>query len=143
MRGCLVLLVACSLVACDNQGGSGTAPAPDTSRSAPPADASGWVGAWRSNPCGQRPYTRDLELKPKGVAVAHDRVSPCPPDVACVWSGIISYEGTWELKQERVRLKLERKTYPNMKAAPLPTELSWSGGPVGEEAGVRCTYRAK
>ena len=114
-----------------------------TASAAPPADASGWVGNWTSNPCGERRYVRVVELRPKGVAVVHDRVSPCPPDVACVWSGIISYEGTWELKEGRTLLKLERKTYPNMKAAPLPTELSWSGGPVGEEGGVRCPYRAQ
>ena len=120
-----------------------TASTTPTATAAPPADASGWVGNWRSPPCGKRPYTRDLELKPKGVAVVHDRVSPCPPDVACVWSGIITYEGTWTLQDGRVELKLERKTYPNMKAAPLPTGLSWSGGPVSEEAGVRCTYRTQ
>jgi hypothetical protein len=152
-RSCLAMALVLLTGGCprdDRPGGSdgagssrqATATAP-TASAAPPADASGWVGTWASSPCGERPYVRVVELRPKGVAAVHDRVSPCPPKVACVWSGIISYEGTWELKQGRVQLKLERKTYPNMKAAPLPTELSWSGSPVGVEAGVRCSYGAE
>ena len=71
----------------------------------------------------------------------NDRVSPCPPKVACVWSGIISFEGTWTLTGQRVTLKLRRTTYPNMKTAPLPDALVWSTSLVAIESGERCSFR--
>jgi hypothetical protein len=77
------------------------------------------------------------------VARGQDLVSPCPANVACVWSGIIPFEGTWKLEGDRVTLELRETAYETMKHPALPTELTWAGAPVGVESGVPCTYRAR
>lgn len=123
------------------KGGADNSSSMSTGSNPVPTHAVGWLGYWRGGACGKRKYARDLELRAEGVVRVHDRVSPCPPKVACVWSGIISFEGTWTLTGQRVTLKLRRITYPNMKIAPLPDALMWSTSLVAIESGVRCSYR--
>lgn len=124
-----------------------TAPPTATSTALPTAtarpEAGTWVGTWISAGCGERKYPRVLELAADGTARGRDEVSPCPPKVACVWSGIIPFEGTWEGEGDRVTLTLRETAYQNMKHPPLPTELTWAGAPVGVESGETCPYRPR
>jgi hypothetical protein len=129
---------------------TGQSPAPSTASPTtepdigpPPSGEAGWIGEWISPRCGDRKYSRILKLEKGGVARGSDFVSPCPENVACVWSGIIPFEGSWKLEGDRVTLELRETAYETMKHPPLPTELTWAGAPVGVESGVQCPYRAR
>ena len=56
-----------------------------------------------------------------GVLDVEDRVSPCPEGAVCVWSGIETAQGSWELTSVGVYLKLssEGGTLPH----PAPQRL--------------------
>lgn len=54
------------------------------------------LGAWQSERCGERGWVRALALEADGTWEGRDLVSPCPPDVTCIWSGIVEHEGTWQ-----------------------------------------------
>jgi hypothetical protein len=53
------------------------------------------VGTWSSPSCGDRGYERRLTLKEDKTFRSEERVSPCPPKVQCVWSGILFWQGTF------------------------------------------------
>lgn len=117
-------------------------PSPPPTAGAPaPKDEWGWAGRWINDKCGKREYRRVIELMSGGTVRGEDLVSPCPPNVACVWSGIVPFEGTWKLVGSKVVLELKKTAYETMDLPPLPTELTWSGAPSAEENGVRCHYR--
>jgi len=72
---------------------------------APAADASATlVGLWWSGACADRSYPRELELSSDHSFVARDLVSPCPPAVTCVWSGIVTWSGSWSTTEQGVAL---------------------------------------
>lgn len=77
------------------------APVADAPTPAPPTSI---VGTWSSASCGERSYARELVFVDGGSYVRLDRVSPCPPDSLCVWSGIVHFTGGWRLEGDRVRL---------------------------------------
>lgn len=116
----------------------GTGAAPTLSPSAkPPAPADKLEGTWRSDACGARKYRRVLKLEAGGAFEATDLVSPCPPQVACVWSGIVDRKGKWKLEGAAVRLTVEGE---DPKAgSPLATPLGWAGGLLTEGDGA-CPY---
>jgi hypothetical protein len=118
------------------------APAPNTSATASPplAPAATVAGTWISPSCGARTYERRLVLDPAGTFTAEDRVSPCPPNVACVWSGIVYARGTYTVTSGRIQLTTEGSRPP---AKPLPATLvidPATGAPAEVEDGLRCVY---
>lgn len=115
--------------------GSPASPAPP----AAPA-AADLAGTWSSPSCGARTFERVLELRGDGTFTAHDRVSPCPPGARCVWSGIVTREGTWSVAGDRLALAVTKEgTGP--KTVVLPTSLAIDGrAPVEEADGTRCVY---
>ena len=71
--------------------------------------ASPWyvVGHWVSPSCGERSYPRVIQLDSNGRFAAQDLVAPCPKDVVCFWSGIIFYQGAYQVDARGIRLKVE------------------------------------
>jgi hypothetical protein len=63
------------------------------------------VGDWTSGACGGRTYARNISFASDQHYAAVDLVSPCPPDVACVWSGITAFAGLWELQGKKLRVQ--------------------------------------
>lgn len=120
-----------------------TVPAPPTATgaaSAPSAGASsGLAGTWASPSCGGRAYERVVVLR-EGTFTASDRVSPCPPGAACVWSGVVERAGRYELQGDEVRLVVERGGDAKAGVA-LPAALKLEGGALVEVEGTtRCVY---
>ena len=103
---------------------------------APPALA----GRWTSPKCGARGYVRNLDLIDGGRFKSEDRVSPCPPKVACVWSGIVNREGAWVDEGKSVKLTVDTDgNGPG--ASALPATLERSGAELVEvQGGERCSY---
>lgn len=116
------------------------APPAPPSDPAPESDEARWLGTWVSDACGGRKYQRVLVLKKGGVAGGQDNVSPCPKGARCVWSGIVPISGSWKLEGDTLRLALTASG--GHQVAPLPGILTWSSGPVSDEAGADCPYRA-
>ena len=131
--------------------GSPPAPGPAAPGSAAPTgrgpEAPRWIGRWRSARCGERAYERWLELGTDGTFTADDRVSPCPPKVACVWSGIVHRTGSYQVSANDRQLALqEASASTGPKLAPLPTELTWdsaASAPVESSGGARCVYERR
>ena len=101
-----------------------------------PVGAPSWpLGAWTSEPCGGRAYPRQVTFSSDHRFSARDLVSPCPPGVQCVWSGIISWGGSWRIEGDHLLLEIET-TAPEG----APSSL-WrvGGGSLGEPAGD-CLY---
>ena len=98
-------------------------------------------GTWSSARCGARGYERRITFAADGTFTAQDRVSPCPENVVCVWSGVINRGGTYTLKGTTLRLKAEAPA-PGVTVADLPASMSWKKGVLAEpQAGRACTYR--
>ncbi|CAN92663.1 hypothetical protein predicted by Glimmer/Critica [Sorangium cellulosum So ce56] len=122
-----------------------TTPAPATTArtatTAPGEEA--LFGTWSSAACGPRKYERRLSLAKDGSFVAEDRVSPCPPNVACVWSGIVHRKGAFKRADSTLLLSVsEGSQGPG--AHPFPTTLTLdpSTGALAEtgEGGAFCPY---
>lgn len=94
-----------------------------------------WVGTWTSGSCGSRKYPRVITLAAGGSFTAEDRISPCPKNVACVWSGIVNWKGTWAPSGDAITLS-ETGSAAGPKGEPHPTRLDWKGAPA--EGG--CVY---
>lgn len=86
------------------------------------AIAMGVVGTWSSPKCEKRTYERIVSFDEKGGFVAEDRVSPCPKDVRCVWSGIAISKGTFNVDKGKVNLTV---TEQGKGGQPLPASFSW------------------
>ncbi|WP_437602288.1 hypothetical protein WMF28_11730 [Sorangium sp. So ce590] len=102
------------------------------------------LGTWRSAVCGPRKYERVLAFAKGGSFTAEDRVSPCPPKVACVWSGIIQRKGAFKRAGDTLSLSVaEASRGPG--AQELPTTLTVdaaTGAPVeAGEGGKPCPYQ--
>jgi hypothetical protein len=112
--------------------------------SAPPAGGVAAIslpGRWTSPKCGERAYVRNLELTDGGRFKAEDRVSPCPPNVACVWSGIVNREGMWSQEGNRVILATDKDRLPPKQGAAWAETLEYPGGELVEVQGSeRCSY---
>lgn len=123
---------------------SPTAAPAAASASAPVAAPSpGWEGEWTSPSCGKRQYERRLTIAAGHTFRAEDRVSPCPPNVQCIWSGIVVRAGDWTSRG----LTLSLHQGVAMKGGePLPAELIWEperAAPVEIADGERCLYSAR
>ncbi|MEZ4220911.1 MAG: hypothetical protein R3B13_08275 [Polyangiaceae bacterium] len=105
------------------------------------------LGRYSSASCGARNYERVIELSAGGRVQLVDKVAPCPPGAACVWSGIVMRQGSWSLeggaelgKPFRVLLSFDGANDP--KARPVPDHLLWweSRGELSEPD-ESCGYR--
>jgi hypothetical protein len=125
---------------------SSALPSPSASADRGPA-VPHWIGRWRSASCGERAYERWLELDTNGTFAADDRVSPCPPKVTCVWSGIVHRTGSYQVSADDRQLALhETSASTGPKLSPLPTELAWdpaASAPVESSSGARCVYERR
>ena len=70
----------------------------------PEAATVGVAGRYVGEPCGARTYVRNLELRADGTYEIEDRIAPCPPDAVCMWSGIVTFAGTWAETEPGVAL---------------------------------------
>jgi hypothetical protein len=101
------------------------------------------VGAWISLSCGDRQYTRMIAFHPDETFAAEDRISPCPPDVACFWSGILYHRGRFTVVENTIKLEVSE---PRSSASSLafPTTLEMdpaTGAPMeGSPDGELCVY---
>jgi hypothetical protein len=120
-----------------------TAPTPPGTTTAPPPTGGGdLVGTWRSPSCGTRKYERRITFVADGAFTAEDLVSPCPPKVACVWSGIVNRKGRYALAGDTI-------TFSNVEPAqaqgePFPASLSLdpaSKAPAERADGATCVYQ--
>ncbi|MEM9693757.1 MAG: hypothetical protein AAGA56_14505, partial [Myxococcota bacterium] len=88
-------------------------------------------GSFLSAACESRSYPRHLELDlAKKQLSLEDRISPCPPDVACVWSGIVERQGSFTLMAppavgEPTRLEVTWKESGGGKGEPAPAHFEW------------------
>jgi hypothetical protein len=113
-----------------------------TSTTPPPtAPTASVVGRWISPSCGGRTYARKIEFTADGKFDAQDLVSPCPPKVTCIWSGIVGSNGTYAVASGMIRLAPAQPGNP--KAQPLPATLAidpTSGAPLETAGGAKCVY---
>jgi len=82
-----------------------------------------------------------MEFTAGGTFEAHDLVSPCPPKVACIWSGIVDSNGTYAVASGMIRLAPAQPGNP--KAQPLPATLAidpTTGAPLETAASGKCVY---
>ncbi|WP_438019612.1 hypothetical protein WMF18_11285 [Sorangium sp. So ce315] len=127
-----------------------TTPAPAASGPTTPAQATtpaqgdeALLGAWRSAACGSRKYERVLSFAKDGSFTAEDRVSPCPPRVACIWSGIIHRKGAFKRSGDTVALSVAEASQ-GPAGQPFPTTLvvDAAGAPAeAGEDGKPCPYQ--
>lgn len=95
------------------------------------------TGRWVSPSCGARTYPRELELFADGRFVSRDLVSPCPPGVSCVWSGVVERSGRFTVAGARLALVVEKGEAARGGQA-LPDSLGLDGGAPVE--GATCVY---
>lgn len=98
------------------------------------------VGLWWSEACGARSYPRELELSSDGTFVARDLVSPCPPAANCVWSGIVTWSGTWAGDEDGISLVVTQADH-GPDTAPRPDRLGDDDGQFIEGSDPPCTWR--
>ena len=100
------------------------------------------VGTWASPSCGERTYPRHIVFAPDGTFQSEDLVSPCPPKVACVWSGIVHRKGTYTVSGGKIALTPSGN--PGPQGRPLPDTLGIdpaTGAPFEPADGSpACTY---
>jgi hypothetical protein len=125
---------------------SSASPSPGASSERGPAFPH-WIGSWRSSSCGERSYERWLDIATDGTFTADDRVSPCPPTVTCVWSGIVHRKGSYQVSADDLQLALQDTSASGgPKVAALPIGLTWdpvARAPVEASGNVRCTYQRR
>lgn len=155
---CLFLAAACSPATTPPEGPEGgvsttTTTAPATATTGTTATATDQptgatkpepsvVGAWASPSCGERTYPRHIVFAPDATFQSEDLVSPCPPKVVCVWSGIVHRKGTYTVSGGNITLTLTGNPAPQGK--PLPDTLGIdpaTGAPFEPANGSpACTY---
>jgi len=128
-----------------------TAP-PDTTPTATGTATTGgtaptpWAGTWSSPSCGDRKYERILQIKDDKTFRGEERVSPCPPKVACIWSGIVNWEGTWATNDKGALLTMSSGGQGGPAGAvkiqsPMQLELDKAtSAPVEVRGAERCVY---
>ncbi len=88
-------------------------------------------GTYTSKACGERKYDRVARIGKGNTIELDDRVSPCPKGTACVWSGIVTRKGTYEVegpgemgKPYKLMLTFD-KAEADRGALAAPTHLEW------------------
>lgn len=116
-------------------------PPPASPPPAPPAQAN-VTGAWVSPACGARTYPRKIQFDGKGGFESQDLVSPCPPKVTCIWSGIVLNKGTYAVEQGAIRLTNPQPgTGPKSQALPNALTIDpATAAPMEVADGAKCVY---
>ena len=96
--------------------------APDNPEPEISAGLVSFTGTWSSSECGARSYPREVTLVAGGTYNGRDLVSPCPPNARCVWSGVVTFGGTWRQDGAVVGLSEERVDQGQLAKA-RPSEL--------------------
>jgi len=98
-----------------------------------------------AEPCGERAFVREIDLQPGTRFTARDLVSPCPPGVRCVWSGIVTRTGVAIWREGYLGLEVASAVPPGPSGppgAPFPARLAPAGqGILQDDDG--CPYRVK
>ncbi|MBN1334980.1 MAG: hypothetical protein JXB39_03365 [Deltaproteobacteria bacterium] len=93
-----------------------------------------------AEPCGVRPWVREIDLEADNYRfTARDLVSPCPPGVQCVWSGIAVRTGTAEWRDGVLVLSCEDSGPPGV---PFPERMA-PAGPDALQDEEGCVYRVR
>ncbi|XXU88919.1 hypothetical protein WMF21_14635 [Sorangium sp. So ce1099] len=122
-------------------GSASTTPAPTTT---PGPGEEALLGTWRSAACAPRKYERVLSFAKGGSFAAEDRVSPCPPRVACIWSGVIHRKGAFKRSGDAVSLSVaEASQGPGGQPFPTTLTVDPSTGALVEagDGGAACSYQ--
>ncbi|MDG4864462.1 hypothetical protein P8605_40585, partial [Streptomyces sp. T-3] len=95
------------------------------------------TGTWVSPAAGERGYPREVDFDASGTFRVRDLVSPCPPKVQCVWSGIHHAQGTYAMEGDAVRL-----TYSSGRIDAMPDQLRYEEPKLVEDLpdGGRAEY---
>ncbi|NUQ78391.1 MAG: hypothetical protein HUU21_33090, partial [Polyangiaceae bacterium] len=103
-----------------------------------------FAGTWSSPSCGDRTYERRLTLKEDKTFRAEERVSPCPPKVQCVWSGILYWNGTFVTNEKGLVLTKTGGADSGRGGkieSPLTLEVDKASGALMEaRGGAKCPY---
>jgi hypothetical protein len=113
------------------------------SSSSAPGGTARWIGDWVGEPCGARKYVRWIHVAAGGVVAGQERVSPCPKGVACVWSGIVEWNGSYTLEGEELVLTVTPPKAGGAAQASLPQRLTWdadTSSPREQLDGETCLY---
>ena len=107
----------------------------------PPEESHPVVATWTGEACGDRSYPRELTFTPDFRYQGRDLVSPCPPEATCVWSGVVSFSGTWASDGPFVQLTEETSDGDQGAARPTTLRRAQSGHLTEEQGeGVVCGY---
>ncbi len=83
------------------------------------------VGSWISPRGGaERAYERRITFERDGDFTMQDLVAPCPPDVQCIWSGIVGFEGTYRVRKGEVLLTYATVDGPGVAELPASFEVA-------------------
>ncbi|TNF27245.1 MAG: hypothetical protein EP329_19760 [Deltaproteobacteria bacterium] len=97
-------LTAVTLLACGSSPATVAPPAPGgcvvAALEAPAAAVGDWVTTDR--------WEIQLQLLADGTVYQHDRISPCPPNARCIWSGVATNAGRWALDGDTITLTWPR-----------------------------------
>jgi hypothetical protein len=137
MSALLTLLSACTRSSGPVEPAAPPADPPEEAPEETPEEATTPVGGWSSMSCGERDYERRITLSDGGAFSGEERLSPCPPDVACVWSGVHRFSGQWTLSELTITLSVSQTDAQGDIAAGWPTALTWSEGRLLEG---ECAY---
>ncbi len=149
LRTLVVSLVALTAAGCPAPTQSAAAPTTSVLVSAgPPASASVPVatttfepGTYESPHCGDRKYLREVTLNADQSFTATDFVSPCPPNVSCVWSGLDQRKGRYTVAGSRVELSVEAASRG---VAEFPASFMLSENAIVETSDAgSCVYSKK
>lgn len=121
-------------------------PAPEPSAPTP-GEITLAPGTYTSRACDGRKYDRVARIGKGNTIELDDRVSPCPKGTACVWSGIVTRKGTYEVEKpaetgKPFKLVLDfEKAGADRGAIAAPPHLEWyaSRGML-TEPGDTCPY---
>lgn len=129
-------------------GSTTTAPTTGTATEPTGTDASpavSVVGTWASASCGDRTYPRHIDFAAGGTFSATDLVSPCPPQVVCVWSGIVHRTGRYSVDGDAITLTVSGPG--GAPGKPFPASLGLdprTGAPIEtDSAGNVCPYERR
>lgn len=99
-----------------------TETAPPTATATTPAPTVDITGTWKSPACGTRKYERQITFAADGTFSATDLVSPCPPNVRCIWSGIVNRSGKYTSAGDTITFTSVEPQ--NTRGAPFPASLT-------------------
>lgn len=116
-----VLVVALALAGCADSSGI---PAGGAAARAP--DSAGLTGTWN----GEADWPIEWSFRPDATFTKRDLIAPCPPDAECIWSGIVTNTGTWDLGAESVGLTYDQTETFEGVTTPMQLDLSIIGGNI-------------